>query len=325
MAAVIDYSGLSTYTDQLTQPIVRELVLQGTTFDYITIIEGVDNVTALNIETSTLIPITGNCVSVLNATGSVALTQRNITSCLISVVESLCGDLQKQYWLGKLMDKGSYGETITPKMFAEAYTADKVAKIAANVEDLFWKGAVSGTYSASLNACNGLFYVLDSTAATSSVITTTYSGALTTANALTVIDDMIRLMNTSAADVLTQPDLTIFMNYGDFNTLLVALRNANYFHFTPGQDPKAINQVADNSFLYPGHSNLRVVATRGIQGLNKIVLSPASNLVAGFDSFNDSTNFKIWYSQDFDLVNLRAKWRQGANVYFPQYIVYKRS
>ena len=40
------------------------------------------------------------------------------------------------------------------------------------MDDLFWKSAVSGTYSAdpNLQLCNGLLYVLDSTSATASVV-----------------------------------------------------------------------------------------------------------------------------------------------------------
>ena len=34
--------------------------------------------------------------------------------------------------------------------------------------------------------------------------------------------------------ILTEGDLTIFLSYADFNTLVTALRNNNYFHYSVG-------------------------------------------------------------------------------------------
>ena len=48
MASSIDLSGLSKYTDQLSQALVRESVLGGETFKYITVIPNIKNAEALN-------------------------------------------------------------------------------------------------------------------------------------------------------------------------------------------------------------------------------------------------------------------------------------
>ncbi len=321
----INYSGLSTYTDQLSQKLIREAVLAGTTFNYISVIQDVANSVAINYQTSVIIDQAGTCNTsgLINATGSVFLGQRNLDVCALKVENAICPDTEKQYWLGVLMNSGSYQEDLSPKEFAEVYTADLMAKVAARVEDYYWKGAVSGTYSATLNNCNGLFYILDSTSATSSVITSasasTYAGALTPTNAIDATMDLINTMVTQQVNIVGEPDLTMFMNYADFQTLLFAYQKANNFHIPLGSDPNEWN------FIYPGSPNIRVVATRGINGLNKIVLTPAKNLFLGTDLFSDFGSFRIWHDNNSDNIYTRVKWKQGANCGYPQYIIYKRS
>ena len=48
MASSLDLSGLSKYTDQLSQALVRESVLGGETFKYITVIPNIKYADALN-------------------------------------------------------------------------------------------------------------------------------------------------------------------------------------------------------------------------------------------------------------------------------------
>jgi len=323
MASSINLSGLATYTDQLSQSLVREAVLEGTTFKYITVIPDVPYATALNEITSTLIAQAGGC-GLSNPTGSVNLAQRSLQVCPIKVEENICEDDLKQYWTGKLMKAGSYVEELAPKQFAQIYTADKVAKLAALLEDYYWQGDTTGTYSSSFNLCNGILHVLESTSASASVVSGngTYSGALTVGNALNVIDGMISTMNSSVSDIVTMPDLTIFMSYANFNTLLIAIRGngsqgSGFFHNDLGQNGHQFE------FMYPGQP-VRIVATRGLNGTNvknKMILTYASNLAYGTDLESDYSKFRIWYEELYDDVRFRAKFKIGAQCYYPQYIV----
>ena len=327
MASTIDLSGLTKYTDQLSQALISEAVLAGTTFKYISLMPGVPYATAINLSTSTLVAQAGGC-GLLNATGSVALTQRSLQVCPLKVEENICEDDIKQYWLGKLMQDGSYVEEIYPKQFAQVYTADKVAKLGALIEDYYWSGSTSNHYSNGKTLCNGILEVLEYTSGSASVISgnsiagtsSTYSGALTTANALAVIDNMINNLTSDAngSQVLANTDLTLFMSYSNFTTLVRALRNINFYHSPLGQEE--IGGAGRWELMYPGQ-NLRVVATRGLNGLNKMVLTPAKNLYYGFDSESDYTKFRIWTELNYDDIRFRAKFKIGAQVGFPQYVV----
>lgn len=320
MASSIDLSGLSKYTDQLSQALISEAVLQGTTFKYISLLPGVPHATAINLMTSTLVAQAGGC-GITNPTGSVVPQQKVLTVCPLKVEENICEDDLKQYWLGKLIQDGSYVEELSPRQFAQVYSADKVNKLGALIEDYYWKGSSTGTYSASLTLCNGLLHLLDTTYSGSVVSGNgTFSGGttMTTANAIAIVDSMISAMNTSVSDILGRGDLTLFMSYSNFNLLITALRNINYFHSTTGQENVGNGRW---EFMFPGQP-VRIVATRGLNGTNRMVLTSAQNLYYGFDAESDYTKFRIWYEQNYDDIRFRAKFKIGAQLAYPQYVIY---
>ncbi len=316
-------SALTQYVDQLSMDLVREMVLQGRTQKYISVQTGVKYADALNIMTSLPVVQAAGCGQ-LSATGSVTLTQANLQVCPLMIEEQIClngaGSLE-QYWAGKLMKEGSYYDELEPAAFAKVYTADKVDKIQGIIDDLIWVGSPSGTYSADANMtkCNGFLYLIDNTYSSSVVnvggsgnIYSTASGALTSANALSVIDAMADALPQNLWD---QEDLTLFLSYANFRTYVRALRNANYYHFTAMES----NDIG-YSILHPG-TNIRILATRGLKGSNRMVLSPASNLYFGTDLQNDYESFRIWKSEDFNSIFFRALWKQGVQVAYPQYVV----
>jgi|694.fasta_scaffold97239_3 hypothetical protein len=316
--ATLNLGSLTKYTDQLSGILLKEAVLVGNTFDFISVQTGIKYADSINLLTNTLTAAAGGC-GTISPTGSTTLTQRDITVCPIKVEESICVDEFEQYWIGQLAKEGSYNE-FAPEAFNQLYLANKVEKVGQLVEDIFWKGSVNSTYGGgNLALCNGMLHILEGTSATNSVITTTFSGALTTANALDVVDDMIRLLPN---DVLDANDLTLFMSHANFRVLMNALRNNNYFFGYDG--------VSGHTWVLENYTNtnVRIVATRGLNGRNEMVLTPASNLFFGTDSFGEARNgdgFQFWYDIRDNITYFRAKLKVGAQVAFPAYIVIKNS
>lgn len=321
--ATLNLNSLTKYTDQLSGILLKEAVLVGTTFDYISIQTGVKYADSINLLTNTLTAVAGGC-GAISPTGSTTLTQRDITVCPIKVEESVCVDEFEQYWIGQLAREGSYNE-FAPEVFNQVYLANKVEKIGQLVEDLFWKGDPGGNYgSGNLTLCDGILEILENTAATNSVVVgTTASGALvtttTSANyALTVVDQMISNLPN---DVLDDNSLTLFMSHANFRVLMNSLRNANYFVTYDGQQHTWVLENYTNT-------NVRIVATRGLNGRNEMVLTPAWNLYFGTDSFGEARNgdgFQFWYDIRDNITYFRAKFKVGAQVAFPQYVVIKNS
>lgn len=313
--ATLNLGSLTKYTDELSGILLKEAVLVGNTFDYVSIQTGIKYADSINILTNTLTAVAGACGTIA-ATGSTVLTQRDITVCPIKIEESLCVDEFEQYWLGKLAKEGSYNET-APAEFNTLYLSNKTEKIGQMVEQIFWRGDVSHG-SGNLALCDGIVQILTETTATHSTISATATGALTTTTAIGIIDNMIAQI---PSDVLDADDLTLFMSYPNFRTLMQALRNANYFVAYDGQQATWVLKNYTNT-------NITVVATQGLNGTNVMVLTPASNLYFGTDSFGEAKNgdgFQFWYDIRDNITYFRAKLKVGAQVAFPAYCVVKAS
>ncbi len=168
-------SALTKYVDQLSMDLVREMVLQGRTQQYISVQTGVKYADALNIMTSNPIVQAAGC-GLINATGSVTLTQANLQVCPLMIEEQICllgNNSLEQYWTGMTLKKGSYYDELGPEVFAKQYVADKLDKIQGIIDDLIWVGASSGaTFSTDPNManCNGFLNLLQ-TSYSSSIVT----------------------------------------------------------------------------------------------------------------------------------------------------------
>ena len=208
------------------------------------------------------------------------------------------------------MRPGSYNETIP---FEEIFASEKADKINALIDDLIWKGDVESG-SGNLALCDG-FIVLAQTEWSASTVNgnTSSATAITANNIVSLVDNMSSVVPT---DILGMDDLHLFVGYDVYRTYALALRNANLFHYN-GQE----NQGENFSQPIPG-TNIRVVAVRGLNGTNKMFLTSASNLYFGTDLLSDSEEFRIFYSADFDEVRFRAKWKQGVQAAFPEFVVY---
>jgi hypothetical protein len=316
MAGVINLAALTKYTDQLAIELISKAVLRGRTQDTgITIQPDVKYKAALNLMTSTLKAAATTCG--ISATGSVVLSQRDLEVCPLTVFEDICLNDLEQYWAGKLMNKGSYNETIP---FEQLYTEDKVKKIQALIEDLFWKGSKSGdnvtgqgAASGNLALCDGILDILQFTSATSSVLTPGITASFTKATAIDIIDSIINKFNSDASDALGEENINIYISYPNFTLLTQALRDANFFHYDANQGDFRINGYLGTQF--------NLIAVRGLNGSNRIVMTPASNLYMGVDLFNDYETFEVFYHQKDDTVYFRSKWKIGAQVAFPEFVV----
>lgn len=313
----LNLASLTKYTDELATDLIYKAVLQGRTFETgVSIQTNVKFADALNLMTSNLIGIAGGSCG-YSATGSVTLSQRDLQVCPITVFENNCLNDLEQYWAGKLMRPGSYNEALP---FEQVYTEEKIVKIQALIEDLFWKGSKdgnntgAGSTTGNLTLCDGIVNTLQFTSATSSVLIAgaSFSG-FTKTDAIAIIDSVINKVTSDASDILMQPDLNIYISYGNFNTLTQALREANYFHYDANQGDYRING-------YLG-TNFNVIAVRGLNGTNKIVATYAANLYYGVDLENDFETFEMWYERFQDLVYFRSKFKIGAQVAFPEFIV----
>lgn len=314
-------SGLTVYVDQLSMSdILTEAVYASKTLDRVSIQTGVKGKEAINLITSNPIWTAATC-GLQAGTGSVTLSQQTITVSDISQLEDIClvGDnTLSKYWTGALQPKGINQEELTPKNFAKAYIADKMAKTAEFVEHIIWEGAVTsqvGTFSSAsgMNLADGFLYQINYNTAVSSLVVDGFSASLTEANAISVVKYMVDKVPQAIADM----DLTLYCSLVQWRKISNALIAANNYHFTNVGSTEAAFEIT-----FPYAQNLKIVATTGLVGRNDLVLTYDKNLYVGIDGEHDYEQFKVWFSQDLNAVRFRSQFRIGTAIAYPQFVVY---
>jgi len=304
----LNVAGLTAYVDENKMALIKKAVLGGRTLRFITVQADIKSSATVNIINSDLVAQAGACG--WNEAGETILTQQVLTVCPIRVNEAICLDTLEQYYTQKMMNPGSYNETIP---FEEIYASEKADKINALIDDLLWKGDTTLTGSTNLNLCDGIIYQADNAWSASTVDgNTAGTTAITASNIIAIVDGMSSVVPT---DILGLNDLYLFVGYDVYRTYALALRNANLFHYTGAE-----NQGEDFSQMIPG-TNIRVVAVRGLNNTNRMFLTNGSNLYFGTDLLSDAEEFKIFYDMNDDEVRFRAKWKQGVQAAFPEFIV----
>ena len=302
----LDVSGLSVYTDENKMDLIKKSILEGRTLEYVTIQPDIKSSATINIIDSTLVGQAGACG--FNSSGTTALTQRTLSVAPIKVNESICVNTLESYYTQKMMNAGSYNESIP---FEQIFAEDKADKISDMIETILWKGDTTG--SGNLALADGLLKTIDGVSAVDgNVDGVTVATGITSANVVDIIDGIVASV---PADIIDAEDLVLYVGYDKYRTYAKALRDANLFAYTGAE-----NQGGDFIQMVPG-TNVKVVAVKGLNGTNRLILSRIANLYVGVDMLNDAEDFSIFYSQDNDEVRFISKFKLGVQVAFPELVV----
>ena len=302
----LDVSALSDFNNEVAGELIVKSVYGGSTMEYITVKEGVKYQEPINLMEVDLQLQGGTCVS--TPSGSLTFTQRDITVCPRTSFDGIClKDMDKKYLGIADLEPGSYNETFA---LVSNYSELLVNNFQKKNDQFLWKGDQAGC-----DAAYGLETIISGS--TAGVVVPVGSGslAITTTNALDVMDDMIANLSTDVAD---RPDLTFFMGVDDFRKYIVALRTANNFYF----DPASIeNRGGLLEMMYPFNPNIKVVGTVGLNGSSRVVLGPAKQIVAGTDLMSDFSEFQLWYDINSDQLKHRISTKLGVNIAYPEFWV----
>lgn len=285
-------TGLSNYTDETSATLVKKMIAQAKTAQFCTI--------QPNIKSSMKIPLVNSVLSVAAqacgwvATGSTVLGQRTIVVDPKQITEALClADAETKY-LQYQIAAGAAG--LQDVNFAQQFVDEKIEQLKLYNDVYFWS-----TFKTTLQG---------NSATTVNVGSTT---AWTVSNAVNIIDTM---KTSVPAGIRSSGDLVMFVAEETFDTILIALKNANYFHIDPTQD---LNYVMN-------YLGIKIVGVAGLNTSGTAVLTSKKNIIWGCDLMSDEETIDLWYSKDNREIRLAANWKapQG-NVLFYDLCVVKLS
>ena len=312
--AGINVSALADFNNELAGKIVLDTVFTGTTLEYASSQEGIKYREPLNLAVVTPQFQGGNAVS--TPSGSAVFSQRNITVTKRTAYDLWNLQLLTDKYLGKMaLPEGSYEETFA---IMEQLTSDLVKK-AQQANDYFMWRSVSGSATSATDTAvaeaDGFVKLISGS--TSGVNTPTGAGTGSIA-AATAYDQLVDMISAEDSNVINADDLTFFMGPQVFTRVVSGLTKQNLFHFDP-------TTVERRNGIYevplPGFPNVKIVGTWGLNGSERVVLGPSSDMYVGTDLLSDVENFQTWYDINSDAIKYRLRTKLGVQVGHPNYWV----
>ncbi len=324
MATTLNLSNLSNYINELNMDIVSQAVL---TSNFISRIPHMPNIPGvgeyINGFDSTVVFKNVNCDGDTDITGSNTETPiRNLLTIKQMGNQSvICLDaLDNTFWGTQTKAGGATGD-LTGK-FAEVFMADKAKKIPSMIEQILLMDSTStGTFSTATPALSlGLLHqcVISASASVTQVgLTNSY----TPSTAISIVDQVVTKLITTRPELLTEPDLELYMSLADYSIYFDALNAQNRFHFNP-YDASG-NRVWEID--YQGAANIKIVALHNLlptNGKKYFILTPKSNLRFGYDSLTDMNNYEAWYDANSRATKYRFVCKIGLGVARYPYIIF---
>lgn len=310
-----DVSSLPAYTneDELSM-LVRSLYTPKTA----SILDGAGQILR-DIKTAKALPILESTVYLQadacgnTTSGATTITQRTLTVAKAKVFEDLCPVTLETKFTQKGLNAG-HPEDLG--QFMTQIGEEKSATIADKIEQVMWTGATSNA-----GEWDGFCTILTALgfggAGDPVEGNPTTGGGWTQLTSLTSsnIDEAIeKIYSLIPARVLDKGDVVCFMGADAFRLALLNLKAANLYHYTP-------EAATDMTLVWPG-TTLKLIGVPGLNGTSKLVAGRLTNFFAGTDLMNEEDQFKMWYSQDLDVVKFKATFKYGVQIAFPAETVY---
>jgi hypothetical protein len=299
-----DVSALAAYIENRDFPLVAKMQ-----FDpelkagRATLQDGIKKSSNLHFMDTDVVFQTDNCTR--SASDTTSFTDKTITVGKIAIAEDLCLDDLEGKWTQILLRKGvREGREVMPDEIAGIYFDEKMVKYKQALAVADWRGdTLSG--NAQTDKYDGWIKIID--AGSPVVGNTTLATAVNVGNILAVLDAMYLARPTALRG---RTDVCIDMPQEWYDLYVVALKNANLFHFTSSEG---------ETKLYG--TNVNIKGDYGLNGTNRMFLSYDENYVIGLDSETDGeftsrldpvTNKKILVDANF---------RRGTQVQFIDLVV----
>lgn len=308
----LNVSALSTYTDEVSSGLVKEILLKATTIQGADLVSKRYGLKGVSVNLNTL-KTTINASSVLCgfvATGSTILATASLDLCPIKFQDSICLDTLNQYWYSHEMENKYNTESLGT--FESMFFENKTEYIAKELDKIAWRGAKTAVayvtgLTGNLLLCDGF---LQNAAELSASTVNVTRIAFVAATVVATVDAILAVVPAEIID-----EVSLFVSPADFQIYLAGLRALNLFSYNT--ESKGIESIS-----HPGSIGMTVKRVNGLQGAasGSFIATSKENIVLGISEESD-LEFKTWYSNDNDELRLSAKIKIGTAFFFPELVV----
>ena len=292
-----DVTALSAYIEDQDFSLIAQVQATGGLAEVVNIQAGIKGSSNLQFLDSDVVFGADGCSR--TPAGTTTFTQRTITVGAIAISEDLCVKDLIGFWTQTEMKQGANTEAELPGGIEKVWVDTKMNKLKNQLTISDFQGdTASGTNN--LSYYDGLLKIVDADASVIDGNTgaVTVATGITTANVLAILDDMWSAIPDNISE---ESDLSLWMPTSVYKKYVIALKNANLFHFK-GED--------GIETLYGTDLRIRkTVGLPGTAGVERMLIARDSNITIGVDGTGDedavdvrvnpATNKSVFYDVTF--------------------------
>ena len=243
-----------------------------------------------------------------SASGTTTFTDKTLTVGKVAIAEDLCTDDLINKWTQITLRQGVMeGRQVLPEEIASIYMEEKMVKYKQALAVADWQGNTASGVAAT-ERYDGWIKLIDAgSPINGNTAGVTVATGVDASNILDILDAMYLARPANARG---RADVCIDMPQEWYDFYVVALKNANLFHYTSSEG---------ETKLYG--TNIGIKADYGLNGTDRMFMSYDSNYVVGVDAENDGE-----FSMRVDPVTLKkilvdANFKRGCQVQFTEDVV----
>jgi len=300
-------AGLSAYIENADFPLIAAVQVSSDTASLATKQLGIKGSSKLHYLTSDIVFQDGaNCTR--SASGTTTLTDRTITVGDIAIYENLCAkDLVGKY-AQIYMAQGAAGDKVLPEEVNAAYMQQKMEGIKKQIEVSDWTGD-TGSGTNNLSYYDGWAKLIDAgSPVDGNTGAVTVATGVTAANIIAILQGMFLSI---PQNVRGKEDLSIFMPRGYYDLYVIALINANLYHY-----------VGEDGVTKLHGTNVAVRPTDGLNAVDRMFCTWNGNLVIGMDGDEEQDNLEVRLDPVTEKnIFFDAEFKRGTQVFFTEEVV----
>ena len=271
---------LAAYIEDQDFPLIAQMQATGGLAEVADIQTGIKGSSHLQFLSTDV--VFGSDACTRTASGTTALTQRTLTVGAIAVSENLCIKDLNGYWAQVLVKKGAAGEEEMPSEIEAVYMEKKMNAMGNQLTISDFQGDTASAVN-NLSYYDGLLKIVDAGAAVDgNTGGVTVANTISTANVLTILDSM---WSAIPENISNAEDLSLFIPISVYKKYVVALKNANLFHYSADGEQERL--YGTNVALRP------TVGLPGAAGSERMILTRNANVVIGMDGDADEDAMKV--------------------------------
>lgn len=271
---------LAAYIEDQDFPLIAQMQATGGLAEVADIQTGIKGSSHLQFLSTDV--VFGSDACTRTASGTTALTQRTLTVGAIAVSENLCIKDLNGYWAQVLVKKGAAGEEEMPSEIEAVYMEKKMNAMGNQLTISDFQGDTASAVN-NLSYYDGLLKIVDAGAAVDgNTGGVTVATTISTANVLAILDAM---WSAIPENISNAEDLSLFIPISVYKKYVVALKNANLFHYSGDGEQERL--YGTNVALRP------TVGLPGAAGTERMILTRNANIVIGMDGDADEDAMKV--------------------------------